>query len=83
MANVQRMLTTIDNPFNPFTEFEEWFAFDTRVGYNTLPYLARVIKTSSDLSDADYDKAADDAIDEILKENILGIYRAVEKAEEI
>ena len=29
------MLTTIDNPFNPFTNFDDWYAFDTSKGYNT------------------------------------------------
>lgn len=71
------MLTTVDNPFNPFTEFDEWNAFDTRAGYHTLAYLARIVTTSHDLSDADQSLALDLAIDEIVQENILGIYRKV------
>lgn len=82
MSNEKHMLTTVDNPYSPFTEYEEWYAYDTRSGYNTLPYLARVLRTSSDLSDADYDKSIEDAIDEIVKENILGIYRKVSGPEE-
>ena len=41
------MLTTIDNPYSPFTQFDEWLEFDTLKGYNTCGYLARVAKTSS------------------------------------
>ena len=26
-------ITTIDNPFNPFTEWDEWFNFDLQKGY--------------------------------------------------
>ncbi len=44
------MLTTEDNPYNPFTNFDEWYAFDTQKGYNTCGYLARVSFTSSELS---------------------------------
>ena len=29
------LLTTVDNPFNPHTNFDEWYAFDLRMGYDT------------------------------------------------
>lgn len=38
--------TTIDNPFNPFTEFDDWLSFDRRKGYNTLEKLDKFYKTS-------------------------------------
>lgn len=71
------MLTTIDNPYNPFTEFDDWYAFDTQKGYDTCGYLDRIARTSDDLSDADQDVAIDQAIDEIVSLNVLGIYRKV------
>ena len=73
----QSMLTTVDNPFNPFTQFDEWFAFDESKGYHTCAYLARITKTSDELSDADENIAIESAIDEIIRINILGIYRKV------
>jgi len=72
------MLTTVDNPFNPFTNFDEWFAFDEAAGYHSSGLLARIIKTSDDLSLADQDAAIESAIDEIVNENVLGIYRKIE-----
>ena len=48
----QMLLTTIDNPHNPFTEWDEWYAFDTLSGYNTCALLSRVTQTSEDLDDA-------------------------------
>ena len=36
MESKPMLLTTIDNPFHPGTQFNEWFAFDIRKGYNTL-----------------------------------------------
>jgi hypothetical protein len=71
------MLTTIDNPFDPFTQFDEWKAFDEQKGYFTCAYLARIVKTSDELSEADEDLAIEQAINEIVRLNVLGIYRKV------
>lgn len=76
---MQVMLTTIDNPFDPFTQFDEWYAFDIQKGYNTCSYLARISINSDELSDADQDAANEQAIDEIIRLNVLGIYRKVTK----
>lgn len=73
-------LTTIDNPYDPFTQFDEWYSFDTGKGYNTCGYLARIARTSEDLSDFDNDLETRRAIDEIVSMNILGIYRKVERS---
>lgn len=72
------MLTTIDNPYNPFTNFNEWRIYDESKGYFTCAYLARIAKTSNELSEVDEDLAIEEAIDEILKFNVLGIYKKVE-----
>jgi hypothetical protein len=71
------MLTTLDNPYNPFTHFDEWFQWDTQAGYNTAGLLARIINTSDELSEAQQDYAMEEAIDEIVRENVLGIYTRV------
>ena len=71
------MLSTIDNPFNPFTEWDEWNRYDEAKGYYTTSYLARIAITSDDLSAEDYDQAINNAIDEIVELNILGIYTKV------
>lgn len=74
---VTSMLSTKDNPFNPFKQYEDWLAFDTMKGYNTCAYLARIVKSSDELSSVDQTKAIDDAIDEILKYNLIGNYYKV------
>jgi hypothetical protein len=68
------LLTTIDNPYNPFTEFDKWNNFDVEKGYHTNSYLARIVKSSDELSDFDQVLAIEEAIDEILEYNVLGIY---------
>lgn len=71
------MLSTVDNPYNPFTEFDEWLMFDESSGYCTTQYLARLTLSSSDLSDADQDDAIEHAISEIVLENVNGMYKKV------
>ena len=39
---VEYMLTTVDNPFDPFTRFDEWLEYDTHMGYNTAAFLDRI-----------------------------------------
>ncbi len=73
------MLTTVDNPFNPFTEFEEWLDYDTRMGYNTASFLDRIAKVSNELSQPDQAIAIRNAIDEIVQENVSGMWRKVSK----
>ena len=52
------MLTTFDNPYDPFTQFDEWFHFDMEKGYNSCEYLARISRTSEELSENDFDSIA-------------------------
>jgi hypothetical protein len=77
------MLTTIDNPFNPFTHWDEWKRYDEDKKYFTCAYLARIAKTSHELSVEDYKKAIEDAINEIVSLNINGMYAKVYEDENI
>ena len=61
------MLTTFDNPFDPFTQFDLCFQFDEEKGYHSCSYLGRIAKTSDSLSDSENDKEIERAIDEIIK----------------
>ena len=73
----ESMLTTVDNPFSPFTQFDEWYAYDENAGYHTSAFLARIVKSSDELSEADQSVAIENAIDEIVLINSLGLYRKV------
>lgn len=77
--NSDCMLTTIDNPFDPFTQFDSWFQFDIEKGYNSCSRLARIAKLSDDLSDKETDEEIERAIDEIIKYDFLNIYKKVKR----
>jgi hypothetical protein len=73
------MLTTVDNPFDPFTRFEEWLEYDISMGYNTAAFLDRIAMVSDDLSQPDQALAIQNAIDEIIQENVSGMWRKVSR----
>lgn len=74
------MLTTFDNPFDPFEDFTSWFMFDVEKGYNTCSYLARIAKITDDMSDQEIDAENERAIDEIIKYDFMNIYKKVRPA---
>lgn len=73
------MLSTIDNPFNPFEDFKSWFSFDIEKGYNSCAYLGRIANTSEQLSDAENDEEIERAIDEIIQYDMFNIYIKVKQ----
>ena len=73
------MLTTNDNPYNPFDQFALWLLFDKEKGYNTCEYLARIVQLSDDLSEKEIDEETERAIDEIIRYDPFGIYMKVTK----
>lgn len=77
MSDTVHMLTTVDNLFNPFTHFDEWNAMDQQLGYHSLAFLARIVRTSDELSEADQSLAIEEAIDEIVKYNVSGMHTKV------
>jgi hypothetical protein len=74
---IESLLTTVDNPFDPFLDYDSWYQWDSRYGYHTPEFLARIAKVSVETSEADQALAIEDAIDEIVKENVTGMYRKV------
>lgn len=70
----ESMLTTIDNPWDPFTEFDPWYQWDTSHGYNSSQFLSRILASSHELSETDEELAIDLAIDEIVRENVNGVF---------
>ena len=73
-------LTTFDNPYDPFNQFDEWFRFDTDRGYNSCGYLDRIAATSDQLTDEENDREIERAIDEIIKYDFMDIYKKVKQS---
>ena len=75
----QSMLTTFDNPFNPFEQFVEWFAFDVEKGYYSCSRLMRIAKITDEMSDFEETIEIERAIDEIIAHDPFDVYRKVSK----
>jgi hypothetical protein len=75
VAADEHMLTTVDNPWNPFTNYDEWWVYDHNKGYDTPGFLARIANVSLSLSDVDFDLAIEQAIEEIVTQNVNGMYK--------
>lgn len=75
--NVEVMLTTFDNPFDPFDEFVSWFMFDVSKGYYTCNLLARIARSSDEFSTIEDKKETEIAIDKIIDNDFLNIYTKI------
>ena len=73
------MLTTVDNPYNPITQWDMWYAFDTQMGYNSCEYLDRVSTTSDGFTEAENDRELNRAINWIVNNDPFNVYRKVTK----
>ena len=76
----ETMITTIDNPWNPFTNWDEWYAYDEWHGYHTCSLVDRLMPNTNDaISEKLYDDLLDDVNNDIARLNPLGIYALITK----
>lgn len=75
MSKREVMLTTEDNPYDPFDDFDNWYRFDIQKGYDSCGYLARVAHTSDAFPPSDNDAIIEAAMDEIVELNLTGNYK--------
>lgn len=83
MSTVNYMLTTVDNPYDPFDQFDEWYQFDIDHGYDTCGYIDRIANTSDQFTDQENAEETNRAIDEIIKYDFRNIYRRVKEKEAV
>lgn len=81
MEQKETWVTTIDNPFDPFEESEKWQQFDEEKGYFTNNLIARIANADDEMTDDAYNFMVEQAVDEIVRFNTLGIYKKAIKGE--
>lgn len=74
-------ITTVDNPYDPIEDFDSWYQFDMSKGYNSCALLDRLALTSDQLTDEENQREIERAIDEIIKYDVLNLYKKVKKEE--
>lgn len=75
------MITTIDNPYNPFTDYDNWLTFDIEKGYYTCNKLARISNVTDDMTDKEMIEEEERAINRLIEIDPLDIYIKVNKGE--
>ena len=68
------MLSTIDNPFNPFEDYSSWLMFDKEKGYDSAERLMRIAKLTDDMTQKEENEETERAIDQIVKDEMLNVY---------
>ena len=76
------MLTTFDNPFDPFEQFTSWLLFDKEKGYFTCEKLDRIAHFEEDMTEEEINEEHERAIDEIISNDFLNIYKKVQRKTE-
>ena len=75
----QFALTTIDNPFDPFEQFKEWFDYDVEKGYNSCSRLMRIANVTDEMTMIEEIEEIERAIDEIIQYDFMNVYKKVSK----
>ena len=71
------MITTIDNPFDPFEQFTSWLMFDKEKGYDSCERVARLANITSQMSQKEIDEEQERAIDRLIELDVLNIFKKV------
>lgn len=73
------MLSTKDNPFDPFKDFLNWYNFDSDKGYNSCGILDRISGETENLSPNEEAFVIESAIDSFIESDPTKMYIKVQK----
>ena len=73
--SIECKLTTFDNPFDPFEQFNLWLMFDVEKGYYSSNILARVANISDDMTQKEIDEEVERAIDKIIFNDFTNTFK--------
>lgn len=65
------MLTTNDNPYDPFEDYDNWLSFDIEKGYYSCSKLDRIAKMQDDFTEVEFNAERERAIDAIVQYDIM------------
>ena len=76
------MLTTLDNEFNPFDNFDSWLIRDIELQHFTCERLARLVEPliSDDMTQSEIDLITEQVMDDIIKHDPLDLFQKVTRS---
>lgn len=69
------MLTTFDNPYDPFEQFTLWLMFDKEMGYNTSERMMRLANITDDMSQIEIDAEVERAMDRLIELDFTNTFK--------
>lgn len=81
--NYETMLTTVDNPYSPFTQFTQWYNYDTNIAkHRTCAYIARMYDVAKEHNpNKTEEELTEIAIQNIISNDFDNTYKIVKKNE--
>ena len=79
--NNQCLLTTFDNPFDPFEQYTSWMLFDKEKGYDSSERLMRIANITDEMTQKEIDEEIERAIDEIVKYDFTNTYKKIKRSD--
>ena len=73
------MLTTFDNPYNPFEQFDQWLMFDKEKGYDSCERLMRLANISDEMTQKEIDEEVDRAMDRLIDIDITNTFTKIKR----
>ncbi len=79
MMETKIMITTFDNPFDPFEQFTLWDLFDKDKGYNSWERVVKLANFTDDMSLKEEDEEIERAIDKLISIDPLNMWKKLKK----
>lgn len=76
------LVSTTDNPYNPWTQYELWSKMDASLGYHTPQYVARLYHLADPEQQYQEDWMREQVHQDIVEQNITGTYVLVPEPKE-
>ena len=73
------LISTIDNPINPFIDFDAWYDEDLRLGHDTCGTVARHMADYTDMSLKDYSVEYARVVRELFANDPYNLYTLVKR----
>lgn len=77
------MITTFDNPYNPFEQFTLWHLFDKEKGYDSSERVMRLANISDDMTQKEVDEEIERAIDLLIEIDFTNTYKKLTRSNTI
>jgi hypothetical protein len=71
------MLSAFDNPFDYFTQFDDWNFYEKEKGTDSCETLARIANVTGDMTQKKIDEEIERAVAEVIKYDFLNPYKKV------